>query len=486
MESPFRADVLKGKAALVTGGGSGIGFEIAAQLARHGAQVAIMGRRREVLDKAVAALRSQGLRAVGFDGDVRKQEDAARVLTATVEHFGKLDILVNGAAGNFLASPEDLTPKGFRTVLDIDTVGTYIMCYEALKYLKKGGPGKGPSTGGLIINISATLHYTATWYQIHVSAAKAGVDSITRSLALEWGTDYDIRVNGIAPGPIQGTPGLRKLAPEEMSKGHREMMPLFKFGEKRDIAMAALYLASDAGKYVNGTTLVVDGGLWLSHPRHIPKEEVKELSKLVEKKMVQETMMNNPYEQWGLIANIFDRYLKAPSTRFEEMDIQQKIIQEMTRMKDERNRLRIIMGQYMGEDLASFSVEDLSNLEQQMEFSLYKVRLRKQELLDQQLLEMRHREMHMSEEQSGYLCLMNPAARGQCQAAEMSGNPRPFPWWDAGASASGSGSQSSQRPHGRDAEPSVTALQLSPHLHGYRLQPRQPNLQDANLHGWLW
>ncbi|PVH35840.1 hypothetical protein PAHAL_7G290300 [Panicum hallii] len=185
------------------------------------------------------------------------------------------------------------------------------------------------------------------------------------------------------------------------------------------------------------------------------------------------------------IANIFDRYLKAPSTRFEEMDIQQKIIQEMTRMKDERNRLRIIMGQYMGEDLASFSVEDLSNLEQQMEFSLYKVRLRKQELLDQQLLEMRHREMHMSEEQSGYLCLMNPAARGQCQAAEMSGNPRPFPWWDAGASASGSGSQSSQRPHGRDAEPSVTALQLSPHLHGYRLQPRQPNLQDANLHGWL-
>uniref|UniRef100_A0A453CQU5 2,4-dienoyl-CoA reductase [(3E)-enoyl-CoA-producing] n=1 Tax=Aegilops tauschii subsp. strangulata TaxID=200361 RepID=A0A453CQU5_AEGTS len=114
-ESPFRADVLKGKAALVTGGGSGICFEIAAQLARHGAHVAIMGRRREVLDKAVAALRSEGLRAVGFQGDVRNQEDAARVLASTVEHFGKLDILVNGAAGNFLASPEDLTPKGFRT-----------------------------------------------------------------------------------------------------------------------------------------------------------------------------------------------------------------------------------------------------------------------------------------------------------------------------------------------------------------------------------
>ncbi|KAL5650420.1 hypothetical protein ACJX0J_041229, partial [Zea mays] len=188
-----------------------------------------------------------GSTAVGFDGDVRKQEDAARVIAATVEHFGKLDILVNGAAGNFLASPEDLKPKGFRTVLDIDTVGTYTMCYEALKYLKKGGPGRGPSSGGLIINISATLQYTAAWYQIHVSAAKAGVDGITRSLALEWGTDYDIRVNGIAPGPIQDTPGMRKLAPEEMgNKGKRETMPLFKLGEKWDIAMAALYLASDA------------------------------------------------------------------------------------------------------------------------------------------------------------------------------------------------------------------------------------------------
>jgi len=285
MESPFRADVLRGKAALVTGGGSGIGFEIATQLARHGAQVALMGRRREVLDKAVAALRSEGLRAVAFDGDVRKQEDAARVLAATVEHFGKLDILVNGAAGNFLASPEDLKPKGFQTVLDIDTVGTYTMCYKAMKYLKKGGPGREPSSGGLIINISATLHYTAAWYQIHVSAAKAGVDSITRSLALEWGADYDIRVNGIAPGPIQDTPGMRKLAPEEMSKGRRETTPLFKLGEKWDIAMAALYLASDAGKYVNGATIIVDGGLWLSRPRHIPKEEVKALSKVVEKKV---------------------------------------------------------------------------------------------------------------------------------------------------------------------------------------------------------
>jgi len=151
------------------------------------------------------------------------------------------------------------------------------MCHEALKYLKKGGPGKdiSDSNGGTIINISATLHYTATWYQIHVSAAKvckfevfnfhnnftydpystsshpflfyqAAVDSITRSLALEWGTDYNIRVNGVAPGPIEDTAGASKLAPKEIISS-RQNMPLFKLGEKWDIAMAALYLASDAG-----------------------------------------------------------------------------------------------------------------------------------------------------------------------------------------------------------------------------------------------
>ncbi|KAG1365121.1 putative peroxisomal 2,4-dienoyl-CoA reductase [Cocos nucifera] len=363
MESPFKPELLKGKVALITGGGSGIGLEISTQFGRHGAAVAIMGRRRHILDAAVAALQSEGIQvdpftqilsrirvngihpirgrlvwgdlpkikddvdegdkiitfsctivilcdndfksspnpmigypslksgiqdhpqmAIGLEGDVRKREDSTRVIETTIRHFGKLDILVNGAAGNFLASPEDLSPNGFRTVLDIDSVGTYTMCHEALKYLKKGGPGKGPSTGGLILNISATLHYTASWYQIHLCAAKAAVDSITRSLALEWGTDYNIRVNGIAPGAIEGTPGLRKLYPEEMTSKTQEYMPLFKFGEKWDIAMAALYLASDAGKCVNGTTMVVDGGLWLSRPRHISKEEVKELSRVIEKK----------------------------------------------------------------------------------------------------------------------------------------------------------------------------------------------------------
>ncbi|KAG6638893.1 peroxisomal 2,4-dienoyl-CoA reductase [(3E)-enoyl-CoA-producing]-like isoform X1 [Carya illinoinensis] len=283
MESPFKADVLKGKVALLTGGGSGIGYEISYQLGIHGASIAIMGRRRHVLESAVASLQSHGIPAIGLEGDVRKREDAIRVLESTIKHFGRLDILVNAAAGNFLIPAEDLSPNGFRTVMDIDSVGTFTMCHEALKYLKKGGPGKDHFVGGTIINISATLHYTATWYQIHVSAAKAAVDSITRSLALEWGTDYDIRVNGIAPGPIKDTPGVSKLAPEEII-GKNEYVPLLKLGEKWDIAMAALYLASDAGKYVNGTTLVVDGGEWLSHSRKLPKEAVKQFSRAVERR----------------------------------------------------------------------------------------------------------------------------------------------------------------------------------------------------------
>ncbi|XP_057972410.1 peroxisomal 2,4-dienoyl-CoA reductase [(3E)-enoyl-CoA-producing]-like [Malania oleifera] len=284
MESPFKADILKGKVALLTGGGSGIGFEISLQLGKHGTSVAIMGRRKHVLDLAVANLQSLGIPAIGLEGDVRKQDDAVRVLESTIKHFGRLDILVNAAAGNFLVSAEDLSSNGFRTVIDIDSVGTFTMSHEALKYLKKGGPGKDSSDGGTIINISATLHYTATWYQIHVSAAKAAVDSITRSLALEWGTDYNIRVNGIAPGPIADTMGASKLAPEEITPKFEEYDPLFKLGEKWDIAMAALYLASDMGKYINGTTMVVDGGEWLSRPPWLSKDAVKQVSRAVERR----------------------------------------------------------------------------------------------------------------------------------------------------------------------------------------------------------
>ncbi|KAL2621430.1 hypothetical protein R1flu_001635 [Riccia fluitans] len=129
--------------------------------------------------------------------------------------------------------------------MDIDTLGTYQMSFAALHYLKKGGKGKQPDEGGVILNISATLHYTASWYQIHVSAAKAAVDSITRSLALEWGTDFRIRVNGIAPGPIKNTPGMAKRS-VDFDENIVKNIPLGRYGDKSDIANCALFICSES------------------------------------------------------------------------------------------------------------------------------------------------------------------------------------------------------------------------------------------------
>lgn len=284
--SPFKDKVLKGKVALITGGGSGIGLEISTQFGLHGASVAIMGRRRHVLDEAVASLQSLGIQAMALEGDVRKKEDARRVVETVVNAMGRLDILVNGAAGNFLVAPEDLSPNGFKTVMDIDTLGTFTMCHAAVEYLKKGGKGKDPAEiGGLIISISALLHYGANWYQIHVAAAKAAVDSLTRSLALEWGTDYNIRCNAIAPGPIADTPGMDKLNPKESELSAEQLgIPLRRVGEKWDIAMSAVYLAAETGKYVNGHVLVVDGGSWLAKPRPISKGQLRQFGRAIEQR----------------------------------------------------------------------------------------------------------------------------------------------------------------------------------------------------------
>jgi 2,4-dienoyl-CoA reductase [(3E)-enoyl-CoA-producing], peroxisomal len=195
--SPFRADVLKNRVAFITGGGSGIGLDITKQLGLHGAKVFIMGRRKEVLDAAVTFLKSLQIDAAYATGDVRKPEEVFAAVKACVDIFGSLNMLVNSAAGNFLAVAEELSPKGFKTVMEIDTIGTFTVTQAAFPYLKA-------SQDGVIINISATLQYGATPYQSHAAAAKAAIDSLTRSWALEWG-DYNIKVNGIAPGPIADT-----------------------------------------------------------------------------------------------------------------------------------------------------------------------------------------------------------------------------------------------------------------------------------------
>eukprot|EP00878_Enallax_costatus_P020564 GHUV01021744.1.p1 GENE.GHUV01021744.1~~GHUV01021744.1.p1 ORF type:complete len:177 (+),score=67.69 GHUV01021744.1:423-953(+) len=161
--------------------------------------------------------------------------------------------------------------------MEIDAVGTFTMSKAAFQALSQ-------NSESVIINISATLHYGATWYQVHASAAKAAVDSITRSLALEWG-EYGVRVNGVAPGPIRGTAGMSKLAPGEegaMEEVVSSAVPLGRMGEKTDIALACVYLASSAARYVSGETIVVDGGAWLHKPQLVPRDMVSQLSRKVE------------------------------------------------------------------------------------------------------------------------------------------------------------------------------------------------------------
>lgn len=277
--SPFQADILAGKVALITGGSSGIGLEITRQLGLHGASVAITGRRAAVLETAVQSLKDDGIHAIGIQGDVRKPEDCQRWVDDTAAQLGSLDILVNCAAGNFLAAAEMLSPNGFRTVMEIDTLGTFQMSRAAHSHLKKSG-------GGCIVNISATLHYGATFYQVHVSAAKAGVDSLTRSMALEWGED-GIRANGVAPGPISGTAGMSKLMPgtsdEAREAAAAAEIPLGRMGRKWDIAMAVLYLASPAASFVSGHVMVVDGAAWMWRKPLLPRTQVLKASRGVEK-----------------------------------------------------------------------------------------------------------------------------------------------------------------------------------------------------------
>lgn len=251
----FVNNLLKDHVAFVTGGGTGITGGVARALAEAGASVALVSRKLEHLEPAAQAINENGGRAFPIAADVRSPEDVDRAIATTVEQFGKIDIVVNGAAGNFLCKAEELSPNGFGTVVDIDLKGTFNVCRAAFAQLKEHR--------GQILNISATLHYLGTPMQLHVSAAKAGVDALTRNLAVEWGR-YGIRVNGIAPGPIEDTEGMRRLVAEPIKERLLKNIPLGRFGRIADIEQAALFLCSDAASFINGTILVVDGGQWLA------------------------------------------------------------------------------------------------------------------------------------------------------------------------------------------------------------------------------
>jgi peroxisomal 2,4-dienoyl-CoA reductase len=253
----FKETALSGRVALVTGGGSGICKGIARGFARLGADVAIVSRKQDALDAAAAEMKAEtGRDVLAIAADVRDPAAIANAVARTVERFGKLDTLVNGAAGNFLAPAAALSPNGFKTVIEIDLLGTFHACKAAFEALRQSGDG-------LVLNISATLHYHGTPLQVHASAAKAGVDAVTKNLAVEWG-QFGIRVAGIAPGPIAETEGMRRLAPGNVDALVKKAIPLGRFGAIEEIAAAAVYLRT--AEYVTGEILVVDGGQCVSLP----------------------------------------------------------------------------------------------------------------------------------------------------------------------------------------------------------------------------
>jgi NAD(P)-dependent dehydrogenase (short-subunit alcohol dehydrogenase family) len=247
--SAFKDGILKGKVAFVAGGTSGINLGIAKRLAELGARVAVAGRSPEKAQIAASAI---GNSAKGYSCDVRDYTAARAVMEAIVADWGKMDIVISGAAGNFLAPAADLSANGFRTVVDIDLNGTFNVFRGCFDLITKPGASLIAITAGQAIN--------AMPLQVHACAAKAGVNQLVRVCAMEWGLE-GVRVNGISPGPIAGTEGMARLAPsDEATKSHISRIPLRRYGEISDVAECAAFLCSNSAAYITGTIIDCDGG----------------------------------------------------------------------------------------------------------------------------------------------------------------------------------------------------------------------------------
>jgi peroxisomal 2,4-dienoyl-CoA reductase len=269
-DSVFRDGLLDGQVALVTGGGTGIGFGISELLASLGAHVVIASRKPEHLDAAVEQIRQLGGKASAVAVDVRDQGLVKAMVADVVAEHGRIDLLVNNAAGNFYAPSETLSPNAWRSVIEIDLFGTFYCTQAVMPVMKAQG-------GGRVVSISMTLHYRGWPQMAHATAAKAGVDALTRTLAVEW-APHGIRINAVAPGPIptdgvrraftppadSGIPDIFAAADQAMAKYAQRAIPLQRWGTPRDIANMVAFLASPAGDWITGGIFVVDGGEWLS------------------------------------------------------------------------------------------------------------------------------------------------------------------------------------------------------------------------------
>jgi NAD(P)-dependent dehydrogenase (short-subunit alcohol dehydrogenase family) len=252
----FAAQVLKGKTAFIAGGSSGINLGIAYGLAEAGASVALISRNPQKVEAAVAGLRAAGHEASGAAVDVRDYPGVEQALREIHAARGPIDIVISGAAGNFLAPAIGMSANAFKTVVDIDLMGTFHVLRASYEFLRKPGAS--------IISITAGQAVNPTMFQSHVCAAKAGINMLTRCLAIEWGP-VGVRVNGISPGPIRDTEGMERLTPTPESEAAlKRVIPLGDYGEKRDIADLAVYLCSDSARYITGAILDCDGGFALA------------------------------------------------------------------------------------------------------------------------------------------------------------------------------------------------------------------------------
>lgn len=247
-----------GKKVFVFGGTSGINLGIAEAFAARGAVMAVASRDPEKVRATVARLTECGREAgqtmepLGYSLDVRDAQAVADATSAFAAQRGSIDVLVSGAAGNFPAAAAALSPNGFKSVVDIDLLGTF--------HVMRGAHPHLTVPGASVINISAPQAAIAMAMQVHVCAAKAGVDMVTRTLAIEWGP-AGIRVNAVVPGPIDGTEGMKRLAPDERSReAVTRAVPMRRMGSPSDVANVCLFLASEAAAYVTGAIIPADGG----------------------------------------------------------------------------------------------------------------------------------------------------------------------------------------------------------------------------------
>ncbi|ORX47699.1 NAD(P)-binding protein [Hesseltinella vesiculosa] len=252
----FKENIFAGKVVLCSGGGSGICYTMTEAMVQHGAKAVIISRSLEKLEKAAAKMRSAtGGQVLAVAADVRKPADVENAVKKSIEAFGRIDFLINGAAGNFLAPFEKMSYNAFKTVHEIDVQGTFNLTKAASEHLK--------ASKGSIINVSATLYYTGLPFQSHAGSAKAAVDALTKHWAVELGP-FGVRVNGISPGPVGDTEGMSRLGKLRKAGETESRIPLGRQGVTMDIAQSCVFLFSDAAAWITGHTLVVDGGAWMN------------------------------------------------------------------------------------------------------------------------------------------------------------------------------------------------------------------------------